>query len=77
MAEEDDSMEKDETELELEKLIFGDSAGFQEGLKLYRQEDIELDSPDDEESEAGDDGAGDKEENVEQGLETVDDADVC
>ncbi|MCJ1484023.1 hypothetical protein MMC06_004191 [Schaereria dolodes] len=76
MAEEDDSMEKDETELELEKLIFGDSAGFQEGLKLYRQEDIELDSPDDEESEAGDDGAGDKEENVEQGLETVDDADL-
>lgn len=34
--ESDDIMEKDETELELEKLVFGDEAGFQEGLSAYR-----------------------------------------
>lgn len=29
--------EKDETEEELEQLVFGDSAGFREGLKNFRQ----------------------------------------
>lgn len=33
----DVSMEKDETERELEKLVFGDDAGFHEGLKLHGQ----------------------------------------
>ena len=31
----DISMEKDDTETELEKLVFGDDAGFQEGLKYH------------------------------------------
>ncbi|KAK3174894.1 hypothetical protein OEA41_002140 [Lepraria neglecta] len=34
----DDPMEKDETELELEKLVFGDDTGFHERLKSHRQE---------------------------------------
>ena len=54
--------EKDETEQELERLVFGDSAGFREGLRdfaLDRQES---------ESEDGEDAA--------VGLEGLDDADV-
>ena len=33
----DDPMEKDEIELELEKLVFGDEAGFHEGLRSHRE----------------------------------------
>lgn len=32
----DEPMEKDETEIELEKLVFGDDSGFHEGLKSYK-----------------------------------------
>ena len=34
-----DPIEKDATELELEKLLFGDETGFREGLKSYRDDD--------------------------------------
>ena len=34
-----DLIEKDATELELEKLLFGDETGFREGLKSYRDDD--------------------------------------
>ena len=34
-----DPTEKDATELELEKLLFGDETGFREGLKSYRDDD--------------------------------------
>ena len=68
----DDLREKDETELELEKLIFGDSAGFhgQDFSSTYSRE-----------VEAEDEGdrvvSGGGEEEAEEGLETVGDADVC
>ncbi len=35
--EDTDSMEKDATELELEKLVFGDEKGFHDNLKLHKQ----------------------------------------
>ncbi|KAF7185774.1 putative U3 small nucleolar RNA-associated protein 18 [Pseudocercospora fuligena] len=37
----DGEMEKDETEEELERLVFGDSAGFREGLKDFDAEEVE------------------------------------
>ena len=64
-------MEKDETEVELEKLVFGDDSGFLEGLKSYRQE---LAGPGFEQlegSEDGNHGVGEDE-----GLEGIADADV-
>ena len=51
-APQDEAVEKDQTELELEKLVFGDDAGFKESLKPQEQgigygsvftEDIEQD----------------------------------
>ena len=67
----DDRMEKDETELELEKLVFGDAAGFHEGLRSHQEDAFptKLDIN----SEGEDDSAQDEDE----GLEGVDDADVC
>jgi len=59
-------MEKDETELELEKLVFGDEAGFQEGLSTYRSTQAEL-SPVSDDEILQDRG---------EGLTGVDDADV-
>ena len=53
--------EKDETEQELERLVFGDSAGFRRGF-----EDVALQDSADEDVEEG--------ENT--GLEGLDDADV-
>jgi hypothetical protein len=41
----DDPMEKDATELELEKLVFGDDAGFQESLTLYARDHVDLEHP--------------------------------
>lgn len=70
--ESDISMEKDETELELQKLIFGDDAGFRAGLSTHRSrsfvrpckaEGVE-NNDQKAESEPGD------------GFEGVDDADV-
>ena len=58
--------EKDETELRLEKLVFGDDAGFYEGLRSYKatggsQSDVK--EKDDLDEQAG--------------IETINDADVC
>lgn len=55
-------LEKDEAEEELERLVFGDSEGFREGLR-----DFKLD--DDEAEKDGDDSDA-------SGLEGMDDADV-
>ena len=54
--------EKDDTEIELEKLVFGDSAGFREGLR-----DFAIDKQQDYDQAAGESAAG---------LEGLDDADV-
>lgn len=62
---EDVDLEKDATEEELEKLVFGDSIGFREGIKSFTLEANRLDG--------GSDG-----EEVSEGsvLEDVADADV-
>ena len=52
--------EKDDTEEELEQLVFGDSAGFRERLKDFQQQD----------------GKEHEEEQDTTGLEGLDDADV-
>lgn len=69
----DNSIQKDKTELELEKLVFGDEAGFQEGLNTYerkyhtaKQELVRGDHSDDDQAEQD-----------QEGLEGLDDADVC
>lgn len=69
----DDSTEKDKTELELEKLVFGDEAGFQEGISTYERKyhTAEHDLVGDEHLD------GDQVEQDQEGLENVDDADVC
>ena len=36
LLDDEDPIEKDKTEVELEKLIFGDDSGFHEGLKSYK-----------------------------------------
>lgn len=57
---EDEESDKDDGEIELERLVFGDSAGFREGLKasaLARRDEVE----DDEQT---------------TGLDGLDDADV-
>lgn len=64
--ESDDPMEKDETELELEKLVFGDEAGFREGLSTYRPTQAALSPLSDD--EVLQDGG--------EGLTRIDDADV-
>lgn len=58
--ESDGEPEKDETEVELERLVFGDSAGFREGLRDFAREERE------------DEGA----EEETTGLEGLDNADV-
>ena len=68
----DDPMEKDETELELEKLVFGDDAGFHERLKSHRQKlGVRGQSKTAQSKQEGPDGL------EEEGLEDIDDADVC
>lgn len=70
----DDSSEKDKTELELEKLVFGDEAGFQEGISTYERKyytaehDLVVRDENSDEYQVGQD---------QEGLEGVDDADVC
>ena len=65
-------MEKDETELELEKLVFGDDAGFREGLKLYRNDTVDTSD-----ERSGEDVAAGSAEDAEVGdLNAVDDVDV-
>lgn len=69
----DDPTEKDETEVELEKLVFGDDAGFHEGLKSYNDNAF----PSKLESNAEDQQNAAQVSVEEQDLQGVDDADVC
>ena len=57
----DGELEKDETEEELERLVFGDSLGFREGLRDVHMEDAE---------------DGDEDEDATGGMEGLDDAQV-
>ena len=66
------SSEKDQTELELEKLVFGDEAGFQEGLGAYTRKSHIFDQEEIEGVQRGDDQLQEPGE----GVEGVDDADV-
>lgn len=69
----DDSMDKDKTELELEKLVFGDEAGFQEGLSTHERKYHTA-----EQVLVGGDHLDDAQvEQDQEGLEGLDDADVC
>ena len=68
----DDSLEKDETELELEKLVFGDGAGFYDGLKSYQEGAIRTKSKANAEYHQDVSQISDED----QGLKGVDDADV-
>lgn len=67
----DDPMEKNETEVELEKLVFGDDAGFLEGLRSHGQEVSQLDLGQLEESKDVD-----TDDVEDEGLEGIADADV-
>lgn len=67
----DDPVEKDETEIELEKLLFGDNTGFHESLKSRGAGFGSLFPLADEQSQPGDVDELDNE-----GLEEVNDADV-
>ena len=69
-------IEKDATELELEKLVFGDDAGFREGLKSYTQA-AGISESSEEEGEGEEEGAGIGDVGEEEDLEGVHDADVC
>ena len=66
-----ESKEKDATELELEKLVFGDEVGFYDGLKLPTAASIPGS-----EDKAKIQVEDDEYEGIEEGLEGVDDADV-
>lgn len=67
----DEPMEKDATEIELEKLVFGDDSGFHEGLKSYKESSTHLQDVVDGDRQQAPDG-------LEDGiLEELDDADVC
>lgn len=70
-SDDDDPMDKDDTEIELEKLLFGDTVGFHESLKAHDKGAGTLILPLGEKSHSED---GD--ESKEEGLEGVDDADV-
>jgi U3 small nucleolar RNA-associated protein 18 len=59
----DAELEKDEAEEELERLVFGDSEGFREGLREFKLDD-------------GEDEENGEESNAQNGLEGMDDADV-
>lgn len=67
----DEPMGKDGTEIELEKLVFGDKSGFHEGLKSYKNPSTDLRGLVDGDQLQGQDG-------LDEGtLEGLDDADVC
>ena len=67
----DEPVEKDATEIELEKMVFGDSSGFHEGLKPYK--DASIDSRGLVEGERQQTQSSVEDEK----LEDLDDADVC
>ena len=69
--------EKDATEIELEKLVFGDESGFREGIRSHKRHSSELtleenDSSEGEPHDSEDEGALGHDE----GLEGLDDTDV-
>lgn len=67
----DEPMEKDGTEIELEKLVFGDKSGFLEGLKAHKDASNVLRG-------LVNDGRGQAQDGLEEGdLGRLDDADVC
>ncbi|OJD27821.1 hypothetical protein ACJ73_00771 [Blastomyces percursus] len=68
---EDEPTPKDETEEKLERLLFGDAAGFHDALREHEVEGMELVTRD----SGSEDGEGGGEEK-EGGLEHVDDADL-
>lgn len=68
----EESLEKDETELELEKLVFGDEAGFQEGLGAYKRKFRTIVREGVEEDQRG----VEQLDELGEGIEGVDDADV-
>lgn len=72
-SESDDFMVKDETELELEKLVFGDNAGFHANLNSDRP-DAFSQPPSEKLAETRYDEVG---SGLEGGLEGLDDAEVC
>lgn len=63
--------EKDETELELEKLVFGDSLGFHEGLESHKDTRVDFQGLADREQQQA------RGSSVKRKLEDLDDADVC
>lgn len=69
-----DPMAKDETEERLEKLLFGDTAGFHSALKGHEKPIMGLASRN---SPGAEDGIKDELEAVGEAMDNVDDADVC
>lgn len=67
----DNLMEKDKTEVELEKLLFGDDAGFYKSLQPHGQGSAPLTAP------AGQSQHVEQDRLDQKGLEDIDDADVC
>ncbi|SLM37707.1 hypothetical protein LPUS_07641 [Lasallia pustulata] len=67
-----DLMEKDDTEKELERLVFGDQAGFYEALKSHGRRDDELQLARRRSGEGEEDGLSGEED----GLDALDDADL-
>lgn len=74
-SDEEELPEKDEAELKLERMLFGDDEGFMGALKNQqeRADAMQLTLQSDEESGSGDDG----EEAYEENVEDMADADVC
>lgn len=68
----DGSPEKDKTELELEKLVFGDEAGFHQSLSAYERDTHGLKS----DAISKDQSDNGEEKQDDEGIEGVDDADV-
>ncbi|PGH19048.1 hypothetical protein AJ79_00082 [Helicocarpus griseus UAMH5409] len=66
---EDEPMPKDETEEKLERLLFGDTAGFRDALREWEGEGMELVLASEEEGEGED-------EEGEEGMEGIDDSDL-
>jgi U3 small nucleolar RNA-associated protein 18 len=74
-SDEEDLPEKDEAELKLERMLFGDDEGFMGALKNQqeRADAMQLTLHSDEESGSGEEG----EESYEDNVENMADADVC
>jgi U3 small nucleolar RNA-associated protein 18 len=74
-SDEEDLPEKDEAELKLERMLFGDDEGFMGALKSQqeRADAMQLTLHSDEESGSDDEG----EEGYEENVEDMADADVC